>query len=150
MYSKQEAAKQREAFWTTFGQYMRPVLSADGEKVNWVNYKTGIVGVRFEMDVDNTHARIGIVLSQQDTTTQESYYNQLLQLKHILEDSTGEVWQWEPAAQDEYGKPIKRIGIELSSVNIYKKDDWPQIISFFKERMIALDAFWSMVRYGLE
>ena len=42
MYSKQELSRIREEFWTSFGRYMQPILSADGEKVNWVNYKTGM------------------------------------------------------------------------------------------------------------
>ena len=41
MYTKQEAAQLRKEFWTAFGQYMKPVPTEDGEKVNWINYKTG-------------------------------------------------------------------------------------------------------------
>ena len=32
MFSKQEASQLRKEFWTAFGQYMKPVLSADGGK----------------------------------------------------------------------------------------------------------------------
>jgi hypothetical protein len=41
MYTKQEISKQKQAFWTAFGKYMKPVLSADGEEISWLNYKTG-------------------------------------------------------------------------------------------------------------
>jgi hypothetical protein len=33
MYTKQETSKQRQEFWTAFGRYMKPVLSADGEEI---------------------------------------------------------------------------------------------------------------------
>ena len=36
MFSKAEASSLRHEFWTTFGRYLRPQLSADGEKVNWI------------------------------------------------------------------------------------------------------------------
>ncbi|RZK28608.1 MAG: DUF4268 domain-containing protein, partial [Hymenobacter sp.] len=42
MYSKAEATQLRQAFWTTFGQYMAPVPSAEGWPTNWINYKTGL------------------------------------------------------------------------------------------------------------
>lgn len=42
MYSKAEKSKIRKDFWTAFGQYMKPVPSAEGTKVNWPNYKTGV------------------------------------------------------------------------------------------------------------
>ncbi len=58
MYSKQEAANLKREFWTVFGQYMRPVLSADGEQINWVNYKTGEKHVFFKCEADSKAARV--------------------------------------------------------------------------------------------
>ncbi len=40
--------------------------------------------------------------------------------------------------------------IHLNGVSIFNKEDWPQLISFFKQRIIALDQFWSTARYGFE
>lgn len=150
MYTRQEAQKQRQAFWTTFGQYMQPILSADGEKINWVNYKTGIPGIHFKMDTDTEQASIGIIFSHSDSDLRSSYYDQLLRLKAVLIEATSEQWEWYPDAQDEYGKHISKVGIELSNVNVLRKEDWPQIISFFKQRMVALDAFWSVAKYGFQ
>jgi len=150
MYTKQEASRLREAFWTTFGQYMRPVLSADGLKTNWVNYKTGIPGVRFRMDADAKDATIAIELTHADAYTRMAYYHQFEQLKHVLHETLGEPWQWQPDATDEYGKPTSRISTTLTGINIYNNNDWPQIISFFKPRIIAFDEFWSMTRYSFD
>ena len=50
MFSRQEASQLRKEFWTAFGTYMKPVPSAEGEKVNWLNYKTGEKDVFFKMD----------------------------------------------------------------------------------------------------
>ncbi len=53
MFSKQDASKLKKEFWTAFGRYMKPVLSADGEKINWINYKTGEKDIVFKMDADS-------------------------------------------------------------------------------------------------
>jgi hypothetical protein len=81
MYSKQEAAQLRQEFWTAFGQYMSPVLSAEGEKVNWVNYKTGEKDIRFRMSADNKTAEIAIELTHKDAGIQQLYFDQFVELK---------------------------------------------------------------------
>ncbi|MGN6618356.1 MAG: DUF4268 domain-containing protein, partial [Ilyomonas sp.] len=53
MYSKQEASQLRQEFWTVFGQYMLPVLSSEGMKISWTNYKTGEKNIYFRMNADN-------------------------------------------------------------------------------------------------
>ena len=150
MYSKQEAAQLRKDFWTTFGQYMSPVLSADGEKVSWINYKTGEKGISFRMQADNKKASVAIELTHSDTEIQQLYYEQFLQLKRFLEEAAGEEWRWELHTIDEYGKTVSRIYKELAPVSIFRKEDWPGLISFFKKNIMALDDFWSNMKYSFE
>ncbi|MBX2907514.1 MAG: DUF4268 domain-containing protein [Taibaiella sp.] len=150
MYTKEELSRQRQAFWTAFGQYMRPVPGADGERVNWVNYKTGVPGIYFRMDAGNVEARIGIEMTHTDNAMRRSVYDRFVALKGVLHGATGEEWQWNPLLTDESGRTISRIGMQLQGVNISNHDDWPRLISFFKERIVALDEFWSMVKPGFE
>ena len=139
-------SKLRQAFWTNFGQYMQPVLSADGEKIGWLNYKTGVRHLFFKMDAGRDFAVIGIYLRNPDQDVRLQQFNQFSELKNILEDETGEEWKWEPEATDEYGKMYARIYLEISGVNINETTDWPKIISFFKPRIMALDRFWSVAK----
>lgn len=148
MYTRQDISRNKQKFWTTFGQYMQPILSADGEKVNWVNYKTGIPSIQFKMDADTKDASISIVLSQSDIMLQKKLYEQFTQLKAILRNTLNEEWQWQSLISDEYGRTISRIGITLNGVNINQVEDWPKLVSFFKPRIISLDDFWSNVKYG--
>jgi hypothetical protein len=150
MYSKQEASQLRQQFWTIFGQYMTPLLSADGEKINWVNYKTGEKGIHFRMEADNKKASIAIELTQPDAGIRELYFEQFVQLRNILAESLNEEWVWLSQTTDLNGKPISRIYTELQGVSIFKKEDWPAIISFLKPRIMGLDEFWSTVKYGFE
>ncbi|BAV06198.1 protein of unknown function [Filimonas lacunae] len=151
MYSRQEVSKLKQEFWTAFGKYMKPVLSADGEAVSWINYKTGISGIGFKMDADNKQATIAIVLSQPDIALQQGHYQHFQQLKNMLVEALGEDdWSWQEGITDEYGKVISVISKQQTGVNILRNEDWPAVISFFKPRIIALDEFWSMAKYSFE
>lgn len=150
MYSRQEASQLRQEFWTTFGQYMAPVQSADGEKINWVNYKTGEKDIYFRLFADNKKAVISIELTHKDVQIQQLYFEQFKELKQIMEGTLEEEWTWLLHIHDENGKVISRIYKEVKGVNIFDKASWPSIISFFKPRIIALDEFWSSVKYAFE
>ncbi len=150
MYSKQEISRTRQRFWTNFGQYMRPVKGATGDTINWLNYKTGIRHIYFRMDVGRDRASVAIELQHPDQLIRQYYFEQLLQLRAMLEKETGEQWDWEPEHADENDQTISRIGTIKKDVNIFNETDWPLIISFLKPRIIALDRFWSEVKDGFE
>ena len=150
MYPKQQVSQLRQEFWTAFGRYMNPVLSAEGEKVNWINYKTGEKNIHFRMDAEHRSASIAIELTHADRSIQQLYYEHFQQLKHVLEKTLGEQWEWRLHLSDEHGRTISRIYTELDDVSLFNKEHWPELISFFKQRITALDAFWSKVKYGFE
>jgi len=150
MYRKQEAALIKKKFWTTFGQYMKPVANAEGETINWVNYKTGIRHIYFRMDVTNKEASIGIELKEEDTALRYHQCNTLLQLRSIFKEELQEEWEWKKDMIDEDGNTISRVSIFLPDVSIFKEEDWPAIISFFKPRIISLDRFWYIAKDSLQ
>lgn len=148
MYSKQERSRIRKNFWTSFGQYMRPIPNAEGELINWVNYKTGIRHIYFRMDADNKQAAIGIEIRHPDPLKQQDYFRQFTQTRTILQEMLGEEWHWLSSTPDEDGHLISRIYTTLPHVNIFDQQDWSAIISFLKPRIIALDEYWNLVRHG--
>jgi len=150
LYSKEEASQLKQAFWTTFGQYIAPQLSAEGLRANWVNYKTGIKHIFFKMQADKRTASIAIEITHPDAGIQELFYEQFLEYKNILASYQNEPWEWELHGRDEYGKTISRIYKQIKGVSIFNKHDWPELISFFKPRIIALDEFWSDAKYGFD
>ncbi|RYY59583.1 MAG: DUF4268 domain-containing protein [Chitinophagaceae bacterium] len=146
MYTREEASQVRKNFWTSFGQYMKPVKGAAGDTVNWLNYKTGVKHLYFRMDAGKRDAAVSIEISHPDSHLRAAMYQQLMSLKGLLEENTGEDWSWQADVYDEDGRLISRITTALENVNIFSSSDWPAIISFFKPRIIALDAFWSVAR----
>ncbi len=150
MFSKQEASQLRKEFWTAFGQYMKPIPSAEGEKVSWINYKTGEKDIFFRMETGSKSAFIAIDIAHPDLEIQQLYYEQFVELKGLLHASLNEEWTWQLHATDDYGKVVSKIFKELNGVSVFNREHWPSLISFFKPRIIALDEFWSSVRYGFE
>jgi Domain of unknown function (DUF4268) len=150
MYTRQEASLIRKQFWTSFGQYMRPLPGANGDTINWLNYKTGIRYLYFRMYADSGKASIAIELRHTDLLLQQQYFEQLQQLKNLLEQGTGEEWQWELHQLDEDGNTVSKISTTLAKVNIFNNSDWPAIISFLKPRLLVLDRFWDAVKDGFE
>ncbi len=141
MYTKQEASGIRQAFWTTFGQYLSPIPGAGGTRINWVNYKTGLRDVYIKMDATDMEANIAIVLTHKERERQFALYNKLFIMKPELEMTLMEEWIWDRDAYQE-GRMVCRIYINLPGVSIFKKGDWPRMITFLKDRIIRLDSFW--------
>ena len=149
MYSKEQASKIKAQFWTSFGQYMKPIPGASGSSVNWINYKTGTRHIQFKMDADNKKAVIGIEISNPDEEDRLQRFHQFLSLKNILESTGSFNWQWNEEVQTDH-RIVSSISDQLDGVNILNQADWPAIISFFKPRIITLDEFWDMVKDGFD
>ena len=150
MYSKEQASKLRQQFWTRFGQYMKPVPGAGGEPVNWLNYKTGKRHISFHLDASKEQATIAIEIKHADKTDREIGYQQFLALKKILENVTGFLWHWEQEITAGNGEVFSKISQTLHQVNVLNEQDWPAIIAFLKPRIMALDIFWEQVKDGFD
>jgi hypothetical protein len=150
MYTKQEMARLRETFWTAFGKYMAPVPSSEGQKINWINYKTGIKHIRFVMQLNDRDALTGILITHPDEETRNLFFNRFVQLKTMFEGFIEGDWVWDAQAYDEFEKPVSIIYTELAGKTIKDQQNWPDIISFFKKHMMALDGFWELAKDGFE
>jgi hypothetical protein len=149
MYTREEASKVKTQFWTSFGQYMKPIPGASGQPVNWINYKTGIKHIRFKMDADDKKTIIAIEIDHPQEEQRLHYYKQFLSLKKLLESTTGYAWQWNETLHTEH-KTISSISQQLDNIKVLNQANWPAIISFLKPRIIALDIFWDLVKDGFE
>ncbi|MEO6490117.1 MAG: DUF4268 domain-containing protein [Ferruginibacter sp.] len=141
MYTKQETAVLKQEFWTALGRYLSPIPSADGNKINWINYKTGVRNIYFRMGADNNRAFVCIEISHPDEETRLKFFQHFQRFPgffHMYEA----VWNWEKNTEMN-GRHISRIFQVIRDVNLFERSDWPMLISFFKTRMLELDKFWS-------
>jgi len=148
VYSRDEIKNGKELFWSSFGQYVAVIPSAEGHKINWVNYKTGIKHLFFRMDADQFEAIIKIEIAHPDSNIRDLQFATFERYRQVFEEILGEKWIWEKQHTDAYGKQTARIYQSIQQVNLYNQEDWPALISFFKPRIIALDEFWSLANSG--
>ena len=149
MFTREDISRTKQEFWLALGRYMSPIPSSEGLKVSWLNYHTHIKNVHFRMEAGVTSGIISISLEHPDATVQELYFEQFKALKIILHQTLGEEWEWQLHVVID-GKIVSRISKELPDVSVMNKDDWPDLISFFKPRIIALDSFWENGKYSFE
>jgi len=150
MYSRAEASQLKHEFWIAFGRYISLHPNSEGGKINWVNYHTGFKYLYFRMEADQKKASVSILLTHPDELLRELYFEKLESFRPFLVAAQEEDWTWQREVKDEFGKNTSRIWKELAGVNVYDKQCWPEIISFLKPRIIALDTFWNDVKDGFE
>lgn len=148
MFTRDEISRIKHEFWTTFGRYMRPVISAEGEKINWINYHTGVKDIYFRMETSGKSAFIAISIEHKDPGLQQLYFEQFLEMQDLLHTTLKETWDWQLHTEVD-GKVVSRISKTLHGASVVNKDHWPDLISFFKPRIIALDSFWENSKYTL-
>jgi len=146
VYTRQEASLIRKEFWTILGQYMAPVGSVSGEKVHWINYKTGVKHFHFRLDATDGKALIALELDHPDLEIQQLYFNMLEELKPLFQGIMQESWDWTLLRALDSGKIVSRIYRELDEVEVLNRQHWPSMISFFKQSLIRLDEFWWVAR----
>ncbi len=149
MFSRKESSQIKHEFWTTFGRYMSPVPSAEGVKINWVNYHTTIKDIFFRMDADSKSASISISLEHRNPESRHRYFDQFVTLKTMLHAILEEEWNWQRDVIVD-GRSISRIEKTLPNVSILNRDQWSDLISFFKPRLMALDNFWRDAKWGFD
>jgi hypothetical protein len=102
------------------------------------------------MDASQKSAAIYISMEHGDLSIQELYFEQFLEFKKLLHATLQEEWEWQLHVTVADGKVITRIYQEISGVSVLNKDHWPELISFFKPRIIALDNFWENAKWSFE
>lgn len=138
MYNNKEISKIQAEFWTTFGLYMRPVPGVSGERVNWINYKTNIKYLRFNLNFTDKIASLIISISHPEIESQKPFFDMFNVLKDELSSFPNPLI-FNSAFSEKNNSTIECI---LQNVNIFDKSTWPAAIAFLKSAIIQLDIFW--------
>jgi hypothetical protein len=150
MFTKASASLTRSRFFTVFGQYMAPIPSASGHKVNWLNYNTGVKPVFFRLETPNKGAEIGFLVQHPNEHLRFDLYNRFLDFQPHFEASIGHDWIWARQFSSGDGQIVSRIYDRMETLSILNEQHWPDLIAFFKPRLLAMDAFWWLVKDQFE
>lgn len=142
MLPKEERKQRNELFWATFKEVMRGKVSSSGRRVNWATYPTEVKDTYLRLICDGKTTAVCYDIQFRDAGIKAIFWEQLGELKKVLEDSMTIPTKWDEQFETKEGLLIGRISWELEGVNFFKDEDWPQIHSFFSERLIEFDAFY--------
>ncbi len=134
MFSKEESARIRKEFWTSFGKSFPK---------KWLLYNTKIKGFSFKFQAERKKAFICLDFEHPDEVANELLYDQLLSLRKLLESE----YLPEVIFDDDFlldsGKVIRRIYVmHDKKFSIYNKDTWRDCYEFFVEKMTQFELFF--------
>ncbi len=150
MYDKEYSSAIHQKFWTSFGRYMQPVPNALGEKINWINYKTGVKAISIKIDVSNTTATICFEILNLNASINNKYLSLFNKHQTTFEAITHNQFCIYHNIINNQQKPVLAAIATLSNINIYNQADWPVIITFLKHNLIQLDNYWQSYKIAYE
>jgi hypothetical protein len=134
MFSKEESAKIRQEFWTSFGKSFPR---------KWLLYNTKIKDFSFKFVAQNKSALVCLDIESNDGNKNKLLFDQLLELKSILIEDYLPDAIFDEIYMLENGKIIHRIYVQFNGkFNIHDKSTWQNVYVFFNEAMPQFEDFY--------
>ncbi len=133
MFSRDEAKKIRQEFWTSFGKSFPR---------KWILYNTGIKDFSFKFFFDTKKALVALDIEDSNLENRIFYYKKILSLQSILKETYLSRVQFEDAYMLDNGKEITRIYTQLDDVSIHNKTTWQHTMLFFNKDMSKFEDFF--------
>jgi len=141
MFSREEKKELNTTFFKRFKHHMSPHRITGGGGGRWEAYKTGVKGLYFRM-LTTPEIGLAIDLQYKDEDIRQFIFDQFEELAKLLENE----WVETPVLHRNYtldnGLTISRIEIKLEGAYFYDKKQWPEIMSWYEEKLLGLDRFW--------
>lgn len=131
MFSKEESARMRQDFWTSFGKSFPR---------KWILYHTKIKEINFKFHFDTKKALVTMDI-EGNLQKRIQYYEKMQALRSILEEYLPEII-YEDSFLLENGKEISRIYVEKQNVCIHNKNTWAETMEFLHTSMLLFEDFW--------
>ena len=143
MLSKTERQNLNKEFYTALGLMMQGAVSEFRPKVRWTNYRTNVKDIFVRLEADNKGARFFIDFQHKDAEVRSLVWEQLSELKILLQAELGENLIWHECYYKEDGSEISRVELRLDRGSLYDKTSWPELLGFLKSSLISFDSFWA-------
>lgn len=143
MFSKEDLKLYKANFWDEFKSIMQKHKSADGKRINWISYPSGLKDIYIRLDADKRHAFLSIDIQSKDDGVRAIIYEQFTEMRKIMLDIMEYEAEWIEHFHITNTYEISRIWWELPDVSMFKKEDKEIIFEFLKTRLIAFDEFYS-------
>ena len=142
MYSREEAKQLKQEFWTTFGQWSLRKRKSRG-KGRWLLNRTGVRGFRLKFETEKKTQCVCLEIIDADEVIREIRYEKLLQLKQVFDEAMNDELVWEKEFYVSTDSIIVRIYVQQTGLTINNRAHWPEIFSFFYEKMDRLETVFN-------
>lgn len=142
MFTKEERKEVHTLFWKQFKSFGSKRQNAEGKRINWLNYPTRLKQIYIRLTCDNHHARFSIEIQDKDEGIRQLIWDQLEELKVVLESEMPEPGLWDKNAYNVAGQEIYRVYWHIDNVNMYRTEDQQKIFDFFMNHLIGFDKFF--------
>lgn len=142
MLSKEEKNSLNHEFWGEFKSMMRGHVSSANSKINWLNYPTHLKHTYLRLIFDSHEASICFDIQFRDEEIRLLFWDQLLELKALINNSMGIETKWIERLETKEGLIISRLKWEASDLILTNKKDWKKAQLFFKKRLLEFDVFY--------
>lgn len=132
MFSREESAKMRQEFWTSFGKSFPR---------KWILYQTKIKGLSFKFNFDTKKA---MVLMEIEGSLEHriKYFEKMQSLQDILERDFLPNMVYAESYKLENGKEVSCVFVEKMGMCIHNRETWQEAMLFLNENMIKMEDFW--------
>lgn len=135
MYSKEESKKLRVEFWNTFGSLSKKKR----RKQAWVLYNTKVKNLNLKFIAEQKYCSVVMDIEYKNENKRHQFYNNMLSLQTVFNSEFNDNLIWEKDFFIDGEKEVSRIHTDLKDVNIYRKEDWPNIFEFLFNNMTILE-----------
>ena len=142
MLSKEARKERNLLFWAAFKEVMRKHVSSSGRRVNWATYPTQVKNSYLRLISDGKLTAVCYDIQFKDAGIKAIFWEQLGELKKVLEASLQQTTVWEENYITKEGLVIGRISWSIEKINFYNDEDWDKIYAFFKDRLQEFDEFY--------
>ena len=142
MFSKEESRQLNYNFWNGFQECMSKNRSANGRKINWINYPSDVKNIFIRLEVDSKGARLCFDIQPKDDSIRSIFWEQMTELKIVMEDITQSTPEWIENYYYLDKQYISRIVWTDDSLNFYNLEHREPIYKFLKERLTKFDLFY--------
>ena len=134
MFSKEESARIRQEFWTSFGKSFPR---------KWILYNTKIKGLSFKFSADRKKASVCLDIEHPDEIFNQLLFEQLVSLRKILTSEYLPEVIYDDSFELENGKIIHRIYVPFEKkFSIHNKNTWRDCYEFFVATMSQFEFFF--------
>lgn len=142
MLSKVELQEHNKNFWEEFRKRMRKHHSSSGRRTNWLNYPSDVKSIFIRLEVTKKYASLNLDLQFKDKEIRELVWEQLFEMKKIMEIKMGFEAEWLEDMYLDNGQQFYRIQWKKAPCNYFEKSEQESIYDFLENVLLKFDEFY--------